>query len=81
MLHEWETQKAESDNNKRRHLYYKQEIGSGVDIFRDPEDPEVAWHDDDVKVGSVRGLHPSLSVKPKFWESRNVKGSDSVTWN
>src|SRR5882724_9427944 len=25
------------------------------------------------------GVHPSLSVKPKFWESRNVNGSDSVT--
>ena len=40
MLHEWETQEAESDKNKRRDLDYKQEVGLGVDIFRDPEDPE-----------------------------------------
>ena len=33
--------KAESDRDKRRDLYCKQEIGSGVDIFRDPEDLEV----------------------------------------
>ena len=32
--------KAELDKNKRRDLYYKQEIGSGVDIFHDPEDLE-----------------------------------------
>ena len=32
--------KAESDRNKRRDLDYKQEVGSGVDIFCDPEDLE-----------------------------------------
>ena len=40
MLHEWETQEAESDRDKRRDLYYKQEIGLGVDIFHDLEDLE-----------------------------------------
>jgi len=69
------------DKNKRRDLYYKQEIGSGVEIFHDLDDLEVAWCDDDVKVGSVRGLHPSSSMKPKFWESQNMKGSDSMTQN
>jgi len=41
------------------------------------------WHDidDDVMVGSVNGLHPSSSAKPKFWESRNANGSDSVIQN
>ena len=32
--------KAELDRDKRQDLYYKQEIGSGVDIFRDLEDLE-----------------------------------------
>src|SRR5882724_9761478 len=27
------------------------------------------------------GVHPSLSMKHKFWESRNANGSDSVTQN
>jgi len=33
--------KTESDRNKRWDLYYKQEIGSGVEILHDLEDPEV----------------------------------------
>ena len=33
--------KAELGRNKRRDLYYKREIGSGVKNFRDLEDPEV----------------------------------------
>jgi len=34
--------KVESDKNKRRDLYYKQEIGSGGESFHDWGDPEVA---------------------------------------
>ena len=34
--------KVESDKNKRRDLYYKQEIGLGVEIFHDPGGPEEA---------------------------------------
>ena len=52
-----------------------------MEIFHDPEDLEVAWHDNDVRASSVVGLHPSSSVKPKFRESWNVKGSDSMTGN
>jgi len=33
----------------------------------------MAWCDDDVRVSSIGALHPSSSVKPKFWESRNTK--------
>ena len=73
--------KAESDRNKRRDLDYKQEIGLEVGSFCDPGDLQVAWHDNDVKVVSITGLHPSLSMKHKFQESQNANESDSVTWN
>ena len=68
--------KAESDRNKRQDLEYKQEIGSEVESFRDPEDNASG-----VAVDRVMGLHPSSSAKHKFRESRNANGSDSVTWN
>jgi len=69
MLHEWETQESRVGQKQEVRLYYKQELGLGVKNFHDLEDMEVAWHDD-VKVGSVHGLHPSLSMKPKFWNLR-----------
>ena len=73
--------KAELERNKRWDLDYKQEIGLEVENFRDPGDPQAAWHGNDVKVDSVTGLHPSLSAKHKFWESQNVNESDRVTQN
>ena len=42
MLHEWETQESRVRQKQEARRYYKQEIGSGVKNFRDPEDPEVA---------------------------------------
>jgi len=55
--------KAELDRNKRRDLDHKQEIGSGVEISVIRKIRK--WHDmtNDVRVGSVNGLHPSLSTK------------------
>ena len=68
--------KAESDRNKRQDLDYKQEIGSEVESFHDPEE-----NASNVTVDKVTGLQPSLSAKHKFRESRNVNGSDNVTQN
>jgi len=68
MLHEWETPEGRVRQKQEARLDYKQEIGSEVEVFRDLED-------------RVMGLHPSSSMKHKFWESRNVNGSDSVTQN
>jgi len=53
----------------------------GVGFFRDPEELEMAWCNDDVRASSIGALHLSSSTKPKFRNLGNAKEVDSVTGN